>query len=292
MTEVYQALECVDDDDSEMLAGWDTSEQQGRRTTFPHGMFTDVITEIDEHIVPGPVVAGVQAYDDWSYWKGSATAVRLASPSRYVHVQYVVVNAESAPAITAKELDRDVTRVFSKVAAKQWLKRFRSFSRTESAVKEFIPSKELMKVLLQGIEHFASKVRAENRPMTLRTFLDGRSRNEISKLFVSSLMDIIATISFRQSDGVYTAEPVTEKGEFAFAYLGAFQDVFPIWPTDLKEFQGLLKRDLTAFLREGGRVRGGWGEFYIQGDDIQARLTENNVARIEGDWVPARSVRR
>ena len=131
-----------------------------------------------------------------------------------------------------------------------------------------------------------------DRPEILKGFLDARSKDAVSKLVSRTLMDLIATISFRQSDGLYVSGPVSANGEFSLAYLNAFQDVFPVWPTDIAEFQSLLNRDMIAFLSSGGKIQGGWGKLFVSDGNILASLNVNNVTTIEGDWTPARSVRR
>lgn len=230
----------------------------------------------------------------WVSTSVETTAVRIVPKSGLFRgrPQYYFVDADHAKLIAAEQLFQHAAELIERVSSKiDSVKAANATKKVATAQElEFTPSKELMDVLFRGIDKFASRIQVENRSDALKVFLDRRSREQTAQLFTRVLMDLIATISFRQADGRYDAEPLTSSGEFALAYLNAFPDVFPVWPTDLPDFQTLLMRDLFDFLSQGGVIKGGWGELFVQRKDIGVRLRKGNVTTIQGDWEPAEGI--
>lgn len=218
-------------------------------------------------------------------------------------VEWCLIGMEGAPQFSAEKIDKEVSRAFRKIVAKNFTNRHgllkpvdfmgsnRRITQFEASLAitsvDFKPSDELVAIIERGISKFAKEMNLDTGSAAFHEFIKDEAKANRANLIAKKLFDLISTLAFRQGDGLEAKISVTSDGQFNSSYLYAFLDVFPIWPTDLEEFGTVLANDLISYISSGGIYGGSWGKLEKLNDELITMYGKDTVAKLESGWKKA-----
>ncbi|WP_439407922.1 Hsp20 family protein [Bradyrhizobium sp. DASA03076] len=133
-----------------------------------------------------------------------------------------------------------------------------------SVVEEFTPSDDLIEIAHNGLLGQLEILRASSsdEASTPPSFEYARA------ILAGRIFEVIASRARRVKLGVLSQRALSIGNAFDYGFVQELSDHIPIRIDQGTEFFSYLLRELTDFLRRGGRVAGRWGQLTINDDGI------------------------
>jgi hypothetical protein len=144
---------------------------------------------------------------------------------------------------------------------------------------EFGPSRELTNYWVRGLRDHLNEIAT---PTSYKVRWDrALEDNEAPKALAVRLKRLFAVVGHRQAYGIEPKEPLAIDGRFSLLFQHHIIDRIPLRPDEYANFFRILWRELEAFLRGGGQVKGSWGELELYQSSLRIRFKETKSAMNE-----------